>query len=269
MRIDEPTAREAIQVSEHGDLPNLRDRILLREAIKEARRSIRESRDVVAVGRAGAAAYLDTWTGRNIAMYLNSPSGRTAAAAAKQAAEMQRDLGPSIQAAQDAQKDFAGIGQQMSWDIGDALASALENESEPPMSTPVMWVQPLRDRHAELERKFEDSSEENRELREQVVQSLLREVVRALKAGDHEAAEPAARLLVQQRPDRAEPLLVLGVILNGQGKHAEACVIFEQAVRIDPDCFASEQGYRYWLVYEASLNGQIWKPRDEKPESES
>lgn len=144
------------------------------------------------------------------------------------------------------------------------LAEYAPPPTQPEVASVPVWIPPAAGvgRQSNLEQEVEECRAAIHDLRTRLE---LSEAMRYEASGDYEHAEFHAQLVVKQQPNSIWPLFILGRILNRQGKHAEACAAFDEAQRIDPDCFAAEQNC--WAIYQASLKGQRWEGGKDDAES--
>jgi tetratricopeptide (TPR) repeat protein len=153
-----------------------------------------------------------------------------------------------------AESDVRGL-QQIAAEAA-RLAEYAPPPTQPEVASVPVWIPPIAGsgRQAKLEQEVEECRDAIHDLRTRLE---ISEAMRYEASGDYEHAEFHAQLVVKQQPNSIWPLFLLGRILNRQGKHAEACAAFDEAQRIDPDCFADQQDG--WAIYQSSLKGQRWE----------
>lgn len=73
---------------------------------------------------------------------------------------------------------------------------------------------------------------------------------------DPGGALPALEEAVKLRAEDADAHVLLGVCLNGLGRHPEAVAAFEEAVRLDPEAFELRPAAK--AAFEAAQRGERW-----------
>jgi tetratricopeptide (TPR) repeat protein len=73
---------------------------------------------------------------------------------------------------------------------------------------------------------------------------------------DPAGALPALQEAVRLRAEDADGHVLLGVCLNGLGRHPEAVAAFEEALRLDPEAFELRPAAR--ASFEAAQRGERW-----------
>ena len=73
---------------------------------------------------------------------------------------------------------------------------------------------------------------------------------------DPTGALAALQEAVKLRAEDADTHVLLGVCLNGLGRHPDAVAAFEEALRLDPEAFALRPAAR--AVFEAAQRGERW-----------
>jgi len=184
-----------------------------------------------------------------------------------QLSELRRQMEAENKRLADALEAFGGVGRQLDEQMPRWAASSEEGAGERGVTTAASSWAFMPPPPLPIQSGLEDVRAELATLREEVACLRLIEAWRSWGEGKPELAEIEARAALSHLPETAEAWLVLGLSLNAQKKHPEACASFQRAEALAPQLFVDRPEFR--AAYEAALQGRCWDrtPSDSQTES--